>query len=91
MSAPPRKDCLNFKDLDLVNDLTELEVERNFAVLLDLYGKMRLSSQWSYSSFEPMVKVANLKFLMGLFVKINTMSATPLILRGFDFPFLAIV
>ena len=65
MSAPPRKDCLNFKDLDLVNDLTELEVERNFAVLLDLYGKMRLSSQWSYSSFEPMVKVANLKLLMG--------------------------
>ena len=52
--------------LDLANFLTEFEVKRNFAVLLDLYGKIRQSSQWSYSSFESMGKVANhLTFLMG--------------------------
>ena len=51
--------------LDLAKDLTEFEVNRNFAVLLHLYGKMRQSSQWSYSSFESVVKVANhLTFLM---------------------------
>lgn len=60
-----KEGLLKVRRLDLVKDLTEFEVNRNFALLLDLYGKMRQSSQWSYSSFESMVKVANhLTFLM---------------------------
>lgn len=60
-----KEGLLKVRRLDLVKDLTEFEVKRNFALLLDLYGKMRQSSQWSYSSFESMVKVANhLTFLM---------------------------
>ena len=59
-----KEGLLKVRRLDLVKDLTEFEVKRNFALLLDLYGKMRQSSQWSYS-FESMVKVANhLTFLM---------------------------
>ena len=60
-----KEGLLKVRRFDLVKDLTEFEVNRNFALLLDLYGKMRQSSQWSYSSFESMVKVANhLTFLM---------------------------
>ena len=60
-----KEGLLKVRRLDLVKDLTEFEVNRNFALLLDLYGKMRQSSQWSYSSYESMVKVANhLTFLM---------------------------
>ena len=60
-----KEGLLKVRRLDLVKDLTEFEVNRNFALLLDLYGKMKQSSQWSYSSFESMIKVANhLTFLM---------------------------
>ena len=60
-----KEGLLKVRRFDLAKDLTEFEVNRNFALLLDLYGKMRQSSQWSYSSFESMVKVANhLTFLM---------------------------
>ena len=60
-----KEGLLKVRRFDLVKDLTEFEVNRNFALLLDLYGKMRQSSQWSYSSYESMVKVANhLTFLM---------------------------
>jgi len=60
-----KEGLLKVRRLDLVKDLKEFEVKRNFALLLDLYGKMRQSSQWSYSSFKSMVKVANhLTFLM---------------------------
>ena len=60
-----KEGLLKVRRFDLVKDLTEFEVNRNFALLLDLYGKMRQSSQWSYSSYESLVKVANhLTFLM---------------------------
>ena len=56
---------ISVQRLDLAKDLTEFEVNRNFAVLLHLYGNMKQSSQWPYSFFESVVKVANhLTFLM---------------------------